>query len=106
MNQKLKINKMKKLESFQTASEFIKSKLGLNSEITIFNVNLDLPQIISLMNEYSVQKSKFHVTAALQSALQNVTTDMNKEDKNNLPNPHFKVIEDSIINAYPVTIIK
>ena len=63
---------------------------------------LDIDEIAYLMIEFA----KLHVEAALKAALINVDIDMNGVSKDQLPNPHFKVVEDSILNSYNLDNIK
>jgi len=57
-------------------------------------------------SDIMIEFAKLHVEPALKAALINVDIDMNGTSKNQLPNPHFKIIEESILNAYPLKNIK
>jgi len=75
-----------------TAEEFIISKLGINGDVKLHQLNLELPTWILLIKEYSILKSKFHVEAALKVAAK-------------IP-PKGEQIDKYILNAYPLDQIK
>lgn len=84
-----------------TVEEFIISKLGINGDLKLHQVDLAYPSWLELIEEYSILKSKFHVEAALESASENAETKWIEYTEND-----YEIDKESILNAYPLDLIK
>ena len=80
----------------KTAEEYHKSKGYGKNELLGFS------DIISLMNEYAIYKSKIHVTEALIQASENAEIDWDNYEGKQTP----FIDKQSILNAYPLDQIK
>lgn len=104
-----------------TAEEYIKSKLGFNSDVKIHQLDVSTSGWISMMEEYSIQKAKYHCEAQLKSILEDVNLvgdNAHNSDRpltyvdsayvvdQNGPDYIYTVNRESIINAYPLENIK
>lgn len=83
-----------------TAEEFLVCKLGVNGNIKLHQLELDIAQILVLMNQYGIEKAKHHVTEALKAAQRRHGETQTYEPE------HSHIVNYAILTAYPLENIK
>ena len=94
------------MKTVLTVEEFIISKLGINGDVKLHQVALPYPSWLELIEEYSILKSKFHVEAALESASEKARSHVDGNGEWISGNISSKINKESILNAYPLDLIK